>query len=102
MRIRPPVAGEWRLASESCGHYTPPGAGLDYRRDAESGANLDGTLAKGRVAFQGEPGAFSEAAAVQLLGDAITTVPCSTFDAAFRAIPEGRGTRRQRSNKARW
>jgi prephenate dehydratase len=63
---------------------------LDYRRDAESGANLDGTLAKGRVAFQGEPGAFSEAAAVQLLGDAITTVPCSTFDAAFRAIPEGR------------
>jgi prephenate dehydratase len=42
-----------------------------------------------RVAFQGEPGAFSEAAAVQLLGDAITTVPRVTFDAAFRAIDEG-------------
>jgi prephenate dehydratase len=42
-----------------------------------------------RVAFQGEPGAFSEAAAVQLLGDWITTVPCPTFDAAFRAVPEG-------------
>ena len=41
-----------------------------------------------RVAFQGEPGAFSEAAAVQLLGDRITTVPRSTFDATFRAIAE--------------
>jgi prephenate dehydratase len=42
-----------------------------------------------RVAFQGEPGAFSEAAAIQLLGDWITTVPCPTFDVAFRAVPEG-------------
>jgi prephenate dehydratase len=42
-----------------------------------------------RVAFQGEPGAFSEAAAIQLLGGAITTVPRATFDAAFRAIEEG-------------
>jgi prephenate dehydratase len=41
-----------------------------------------------RVAFQGEPGAFSEAAAVQLLGDQITTVPRSTFDATFRAIAD--------------
>ena len=42
-----------------------------------------------RVAFQGEPGAFSEAAAVQLLGPAITTVPRLTFDAVFRAIADG-------------
>ena len=42
-----------------------------------------------RVAFQGEPGAFSEAAAIQLLGDWITTIPCPTFDAAFRSVPEG-------------
>src|SRR3989442_12976986 len=42
-----------------------------------------------RVAFQGEPGAFSEAAPIQLPGDAITTVPRATFDAAFRAITEG-------------
>jgi prephenate dehydratase len=41
-----------------------------------------------RVAFQGEPGAFSEAAAIQLLGDAITTVPRATFDATFAAIAE--------------
>jgi len=42
-----------------------------------------------RVAFQGEPGAFSEAAAVQLLGAGISTVPRTTFDAAFAAISEG-------------
>jgi prephenate dehydratase len=42
-----------------------------------------------RVAFQGEPGAFSEAAAIQLLGNSITTVPRSTFDAAFAAVPDG-------------
>lgn len=44
---------------------------------------------KMRVAFQGEPGAFSEAAAVQLLGEGIETVPRATFDATFRAIAEG-------------
>src|ERR1700674_528082 len=42
-----------------------------------------------RAAFQGEPGAFSEAAAIQLLGERITTVPRATFDAAFRAIERG-------------
>ena len=42
-----------------------------------------------RVAFQGEPGAFSEAAAVQLLGEEIRTIPRITFDATFRAIAEG-------------
>jgi prephenate dehydratase len=46
-------------------------------------------LKTARVAFQGEPGAFSEAAAIQLLGSAITTVPRATFDAAFKAIDEG-------------
>jgi len=45
-------------------------------------------IPKMRVAFQGEPGAFSEEAAVQLLGDGITTVPRPTFDAAFGAISE--------------
>src|SRR5215831_18266008 len=43
----------------------------------------------GSVAFQGEPGAFSEAAAIQLLGESIITVPRPTFDSAFRAVDEG-------------
>ena len=42
-----------------------------------------------RVAFQGEPGAFSEAAAMQLLGGSIKTVPHATFEAIFRSITEG-------------
>lgn len=42
-----------------------------------------------RVAFQGEPGAFSEEAALQLLGPGITPVPRPTFDSAFRSIEEG-------------
>jgi len=46
-------------------------------------------LKSARVAFQGEPGAFSEAAAIQLLGESITTVPRPTFDSAFKAIEEG-------------
>ncbi len=41
-----------------------------------------------RVAFQGEYGAFSEAAAMQLLGTSIETIPRPTFDSAFRAISE--------------
>jgi prephenate dehydratase len=42
-----------------------------------------------RVAFQGERGAFSEEAAVKLLGEEITLVPRPTFEAAFNAIADG-------------
>jgi prephenate dehydratase len=49
----------------------------------------DSEQSRPRVAFQGEHGAFSEAAAIQLLGEEIITVPRATFDSAFRAIAEG-------------
>src|SRR5215471_16432010 len=42
-----------------------------------------------RIAFQGAPGAFSEAAAVKLLGEEITLVPRPTFDSLFGAIDDG-------------
>ena len=42
-----------------------------------------------RVAFQGEPGAFSEEAAVKLLGEEIETVPRPTFEAMFAAVDDG-------------
>ena len=41
-----------------------------------------------RVAFQGEPGAFSEAAALKLLGEEIRLVPRPTFESLFTAIGE--------------
>jgi prephenate dehydratase len=42
-----------------------------------------------RVAFQGERGAFSEEAAIQLLGEDIELVPRPTFEALFAAVNEG-------------
>lgn len=42
-----------------------------------------------RVAFQGGPGAFSEAAARCALGDAIETVPCRTFLEVAVAVRSG-------------
>lgn len=43
----------------------------------------------GRVAFQGERGAFSEEAAVELLGEGAELVPRPTFESLFAAIDEG-------------
>jgi prephenate dehydratase len=42
-----------------------------------------------RIAFQGERGAFSEEAALKLLGQEISLVPCGSFDATFSAIQDG-------------
>lgn len=44
--------------------------------------------ANSRVAFQGEPGAFSEEAALKLLGEEITLVPRPTFESLFSAMSE--------------
>jgi prephenate dehydratase len=42
-----------------------------------------------RVAFQGERGAFSEQAAIDLLGEHIVPVPRPTFESLFAAINDG-------------
>src|SRR6267142_1518268 len=42
-----------------------------------------------RVAFQGEHGAFSEEAAIKLLGPDIELVPRPTFASLFRSLDEG-------------
>jgi len=42
-----------------------------------------------RIAFQGEPGAFSEQAVRNLLGTDVKTVPCQWFDAVFKALGNG-------------
>jgi prephenate dehydratase len=43
------------------------------------------------VAFQGEPGAYSEAAALRLRPEA-ATVPCQTFEQVFEAVASGQAT----------
>jgi prephenate dehydratase len=46
------------------------------------------TITRVRVAFQGERGAFSEEAAVKLLGNSIELVPRPTFESLFTAIED--------------
>ncbi|MGH9794752.1 MAG: prephenate dehydratase [Candidatus Acidiferrales bacterium] len=48
-----------------------------------------------RVAFQGEPGAFSEEAARRLLGPTVRTVPRPTFESLFDAVRVRRGSEEQ-------
>jgi prephenate dehydratase len=39
-----------------------------------------------KVAFQGEPGAFSQIAVHQLLGEDVTIIPCQRFDEVFQSL----------------
>lgn len=50
----------------------------------------DVTPSTGCVAYQGEPGSFSEAAARALLGADCDGVPCQTFEEMFAAVTTGR------------
>src|SRR2546421_398795 len=65
---------------------------IQARAADQSGNETDHrlNLASGhvRVAFQGAPGAFSEEAAVKLLGEEITLVPRPTFESLFSAIED--------------
>jgi prephenate dehydratase len=45
-----------------------------------------------RLAYQGEPGAYSEAAALQYGGAHAETLPCKTFDEVFEAVVKKRAT----------
>ncbi|MBS1797837.1 MAG: prephenate dehydratase [Acidobacteria bacterium] len=63
-----------------------------YRKPFETAEDAAPDLGTGksRVAFQGERGSFSEAAALGILGAAFETVPCQTFDDLYKAIDEGK------------
>lgn len=45
-----------------------------------------------RIAFQGEPGAYSEQAVRQHFGDNAQVLPCRSFTAVFEAIHQGEAT----------
>lgn len=42
-----------------------------------------------RVAFQGEPGAYSEAAVIAHFGEGVEPVPCESFEAVFERVASG-------------
>jgi len=56
----------------------------------ETKSEITGLTDKSRVAFQGERGSFSEAAALGILGEDCQTVPCQTFEDLYKAIDEGK------------
>lgn len=45
-----------------------------------------------RIAYQGEPGAYSEAAALHFAGPQAETLPCKSFDEVFEAVVKKRAT----------
>ncbi len=47
------------------------------------------SMSKKKFAFQGEPGAFSHAAALKLLGLRVQPVPCTSFKDVFQALESG-------------
>lgn len=44
------------------------------------------------VAFQGEPGAYSQEAIFQHFGSTVNTIACPTFEDVFKAVEDGRAT----------
>lgn len=47
-------------------------------------------MAKRKIAFQGELGAFSQVAIRQLVGNKATPVPCQRFEEVFRSLADGK------------
>src|SRR5436190_270425 len=65
---------------------------IQNRREAIESPTMHHDLKTGgelRVAFQGARGAFSEAAALKLLGNEIVLTPRPTFESLFTAIEDG-------------
>src|SRR5579884_1868863 len=74
-----------RARRADAARHDPRGAGLRPGGEAAEDAPV-------RVAFQGEPGAYSEEAVVRLFGE-VETVPCAALAGVFEAVEAGRADR---------
>ncbi len=61
---------------------------LEASNDEEEIPRFKLQKGRSRVSFQGARGAFSEEAAISLLGNDITLIPCPTFESLFSAISD--------------
>ena len=61
---------------------------VDQSRTESAGKKLNLPTDLRRIAFQGAPGAFSEEAAVKLIGKEIALVPRPTFESLFSSIDD--------------
>src|SRR5947207_3678526 len=73
--------------------------GRSDSRGRRGGATKDGSRPSScrrrtplRLAYQGEPGAYSEAAALVYGGQHVETMPCKTFDEVFESVVKKRAT----------
>ncbi|MEP6636495.1 MAG: prephenate dehydratase [Acidobacteriota bacterium] len=74
---------------DECLHVQQRAFGVPAASDAVADAITTQLRPNARVAFQGDAGAFSEDAAIALLGESCVPVPRPTFGELFTAIDEG-------------
>jgi chorismate mutase len=79
-RLRPDLASE----------FTPPEVATTSAVPRTNGKPRVEVLHT--VAFQGEPGAYSQEAIFQHFGPQVNTVACPSFEDVFRTVEEGRAT----------
>ncbi len=79
-----------RLRPDLSSEFTPPEAAPQVEEPRANGKQL--LDIHHTIAFQGEPGAYSQEAVYQRFGAQVTTLACPTFEDVFRAVEEGRAT----------
>ncbi len=81
VRLRPDIGSEFAPLETPPAQATATGANGKPRTEVLH-----------TIAFQGEPGAYSQEAIYQHFGPQVSTVPCPDFESIFKAVEDGRAT----------